>query len=262
MKKGFFNAYQIKLFAFVLLVIDNLYTVARVGPSLIPLLTRFSVSLFTYFLVEDFYKYEDREEFLKLNLLFAGITQAGIVLINLMTRNKETYYYRLTPRVIMDGPNIFITFSVFVLIMMTLEKLKETKDIKYWRNFIILSVLSVLLTDHGFALYPLLLVLYYFFNNPSKLYLGILGVSGFNLLRILLSTRKALGSSFKYTLMYNPDWTFLILIPIIILYNHERGRDDSFGKWFFYFAYPVHGWAFMILSNILNKFADKVNPMR
>ncbi|RVU70996.1 MULTISPECIES: TraX family protein [Lactobacillus] len=40
------------------------------------------------------------------------------------------------------------------------------------------------------------------------------------------------------------------VIPLILLYNGQRGKKSWITKYFFYIIYPVHLWILMILHYI------------
>jgi len=43
-------------------------------------------------------------------------------------------------------------------------------------------------------------------------------------------------------LAFNSDFLFILVLPILHLYNGQRGTTGKFGKYFFYVFYPAHLW--------------------
>ena len=60
---------------------------------------------------------------------------------------------------------------------------------------------------------------------------------------------------FKYILIKNISFNSLLIylglflfIPLIFLYNGQKGNNNKFNKWFFYIFYPLHLFIIMALS--------------
>ncbi|HEL1986015.1 TPA: beta-carotene 15,15'-monooxygenase, partial [Streptococcus suis] len=43
-------------------------------------------------------------------------------------------------------------------------------------------------------------------------------------------------------MLYNADWLFILVLPILSLYNGQAGPRTSFSRYFFYIFYPLHLW--------------------
>jgi hypothetical protein len=49
-------------------------------------------------------------------------------------------------------------------------------------------------------------------------------------------------------LMFNSDFLFILVVPLILLYNGERGMNNKFSKYLFYVFYPLHLWVIALLQ--------------
>ena len=61
------------------------------------------------------------------------------------------------------------------------------------------------------------------------------------------------GASLYTYLCYNNEWAMAFMIPLVLLYNGERGKNTAFTKYLFYVIYPVHLWILMIMEYLLTK---------
>ena len=63
--KGKISAYHLKLFALLFMVIDHVHTNLGVGPYWVSILPRFVAPLFTFFIVEGFFKTSSIKNYIK-----------------------------------------------------------------------------------------------------------------------------------------------------------------------------------------------------
>ena len=52
---------------------------------------------------------------------------------------------------------------------------------------------------------------------------------------------------------FDNEWANLLVIPFILLYNGERGKNTLFTKYMFYTVYPIHIWILMIIRFVIEK---------
>ncbi len=249
------NAYQLKIFAMIFMIIEHIHTFLNIGPYWIGLFTRFVAPLFTFFIVEGFYKTSSRKKYFLRTFIFSLIMLAGNVLINLIFKVTDPVTNTMNFYSIVQGLNIFMTFAVFILLMMLIEKIKKKeKMVLSIFLFAILSLFSILFTEGGSVLYPILLIMYFFYGNKKKISLGISLVAIINFVIAFFNYRSGVTGTdfFRNMALYN-DWAnFLVIIPIF-LYDGSRGKNTKFAKWFFYIIYPLHIWILYITSLLLNK---------
>lgn len=49
-------------------------------------------------------------------------------------------------------------------------------------------------------------------------------------------------------LAFNSDFLFILVLPVLHLYNGKRGNTGKFGKYFFYVFYPAHLWLLALIA--------------
>jgi len=250
-----YNAYQLKIFAMIFMIIDHIQTYLRVGPNWVGITTRFVAPLFTFFIVEGFYKTSSRKKYFIRTFLFSLFMLAGNVLINLIFKVTDPLTNTMTFYSIIQGQNIFMTFAVFILLMMLLEKIKKRdKMVLSIFLFVILSLFSLLLTEGGSVLYPILLIMYFFYGDNKKISLGISLFAIINFIIAFIKYRSGVtGTDFFRSMTFNNDWANALVIIPILLYDESRGKNNKFAKWFFYIIYPLHIWILNIAHLLLNK---------
>lgn len=240
MKKGL-DGYQLKLAMAVLMVFDHLpHVPGMVSPELtvvFHVLTRCVSAWFAFAAVEGFLHTHSRICY-NLRLFFwAGIMALGNGLVNYLGQEKGVYV----------SNNIFLTLALGVLVL-NLVCCKWPLVVR-WLLAIPLLLAGILLTEGGFVLLPFILITYYFRNYPKRRDVAYLIFAG-----LLLS--QALPSLWIYgsvqdglnMFLFNSDWMFITVIPLIHCYNGQRGRSDRFAKYFFYVFYPVHLWLLAAIS--------------
>lgn len=253
--KGKISAYHLKLFALLFMVIDHIHTNLGVGPYWVSILPRFVAPLFTFFIVEGFFKTSSRKNYIKRTFLFALIMQAGNIIINIIFNVTDYYTGKMTFYSVMEGNNIFLTLGVFLLLMTFLEKIRKKEEkIKNIFLFILFSFLT-LFTEGGLELYPVLLIMYFFYGNKKKISIGIALWSLLLFIKAYISYYTgATGLNLIRTLSFSAEWAIVFVIPFIYLYSGERGRNDFFAKWMFYIIYPLHLWILYIIRlGVLDK---------
>lgn len=250
LKNKEFNAFQLKTFALAFMILDHVHTYLNFGPIWISIITRFVAPLFTFFIVEGFFKTSSRKNYLKRTSLFALIMLLGNILINLTFRITDPITGKISFYSLIQGNNIFMTFAVFIVLLSQLENIKNKHNInKSIALFLLFSIFSIIFTEGGLELYPILLIMYYFYQDKKKISVSIVILS---LFRLLISLYKfylgSTGASFITSMSFYSSWAMSLVIIPILLYNGNRGRNDSFAKWLFYIIYPLHLWIFKIIA--------------
>lgn len=231
------NSNQLKIIAAISMVIDH------IGYFLLPealwlrMIGRIAFPIFAYFIAEGCIHTKNIRKY------FLDVLLLGLICFVITIVASNTVY-----------ANILITFALSILIIMTMQNLrkecsdvvrKETSVRQKWKRVIsylyIVCALAgtfalsrIIMIDYGFAgvMVPVLVWLFKTFppckKDGNKAILnrtgGILG----------LSIGLLLVSFFLGGIQY----LCLITIPLMALYNGERGRKSL--KNFFYVFYPLH----------------------
>lgn len=248
------DAFVLKTAALGFMVLDHVHTYLNLGPNWIGLLTRFVAPLFVFFLVEGFFHTRNRGRYAKRMLLMALVMFLGNVAVNLAFHNVDYMTGTVTVYSATMGNNIFLTLGVFLLILGAIERAKGQtgwKKAGAWACAAVLMVCTAV-CEGGPYLLPVLLVCYGFYGNRKKVCLGIGLWCGLLLASAVMKYASgSTGLSLWNTLCYDSQWAMALVILPILLYNGQRGRNDTFAKWLFYLAYPAHLWVLRAMAVVL-----------
>lgn len=238
------NAFQIKVFALILMLMDHLYfTFPQVFPLWFHPLSRVVEPIFGFLLVEGLFHTSNK---LKYNIRVFGwsvFMQVGNTIINATLESKGVAVHN----------NIFMTLAVGLAIINLIEYSKKNHGYKK----IVIRLLTIILlplsmiTEGAIALIPFILITYFFRGNMKKQMIGYIVLSA-----LLFSMNYFSYPTVEETitmLMYNSDFLFILVVPFILLYNGERGRNNKFSKYLFYVFYPLHLWILAIAQYVLTK---------
>ena len=248
-KRCQFNAFQIKMFMAMLMVLDHLPHIPGLVPPLLVgifhAVTRCVGVWFAFNAVEGFLHTRSQIRYNLRLFGWAAFMAAGNGLMEILLRSKDIH---------IDN-NIFLTLALGVLILNIIADSKK----RFVKNRLT-RVLQVLLTigvfivgftfaEGGNIVIPFMLITYLFRGSPKKR----------NLIYIIYAVILAalsISGIFNYEdpmialdmMLYNSDWLFITVLPFMYLYNGERGKNNKFTKYFFYGFYPVHLWIIAIIS--------------
>lgn len=232
-----YNAYQLKLAMASLMVLDHL----KIIPDFIPdqlsmvfhMVTRCVAVFFSYMLVEGFLHTRNVKAYLLRLYGAAGLMATGNTLINSLYQSKDIYI----------GNNIFLTLAVGLTMLICLKEFKNNSRPRQVIQVVLAGlclIVGVLFTEGGAVVLPFILITYLGRKTPFKR----------NLAYILLALLLLLSSYHPYEtiemtiqmMLYNADWLFIAVLPIISLYNGQAGPRTTFSRYFFYIFYPLHLW--------------------
>ena len=233
------NAFQIKVFALILMLMDHLYfAFPQVFPLWFHPLSRVVSPIFAFLLVEGFFHTRNRKKYNLRLWGWAAFMQVGNIAINTLLKSKEVSVHN----------NIFLTLALGLTIISILEYSKD----KVGANKLMLIAGSILLlplsifTEGGIAVIPFILITYLFRDSNNKKIIGY----------VILSTLLFIMSYAAYPtieetinmLMFNSDFLLILVVPFILMYNGERGMNNKFSKYLFYVFYPLHLWIIALIE--------------
>lgn len=142
--------------------------------------------------------------------------------------------------------SVFISFTLAILLICLLDKAGKERRIRYWLCaagavlavvFLCAGLPEILYKtdysiDYGIVGILLPVVCYFIQNRPLRIGCFALGL-------------VALSLSYG-----GLQWFCLLAVPLLALYNYQRGRLNM--KSFFYFYYPAHLCILFVVSVILN----------
>ena len=243
------NAFQIKMFMAILMVLDHLpHIPGLVQPLWVGIFhaaTRCVGVWFAFNAVEGFLHTRSQIRYNLKLFGWAAFMAAGNGLMEVLLRNKDVH---------IDN-NIFLTLALGVLILNIIAD-SENRFVKNRLTRVLKVLLAICVFIAGFTfaeggniVIPFMLITYLFRESPKQR----------NLMYIIYTSILAtlsLNGAFNYTdpmvalnmFLYNSDWLFISVLPFIYLYNWERGKNNKFTKYFFYVFYPAHLWIIAIIS--------------
>ncbi|MGL5348152.1 MAG: TraX family protein [Peptostreptococcaceae bacterium] len=233
------NAFQIKVFALILMLMDHLYfAFPKVFPLWFHPLSRVVSPIFAFLLVEGFFHTRNRKKYNIRLWGWAVFMQVGNIAINTILKSKEVSVHN----------NIFLTLALGLTIISILEYSKK----KVGANKLMLITAAILLlplsilTEGGIAVIPFILITYLFRNSNNKKIIGYVILSA--LLFIMSYAAYPTIEETINMLMYNSDFLLILAVPFILMYNGERGMNNKFSKYLFYVFYPLHLWVIALIE--------------
>ena len=150
--------------------------------------------------------------------------------------------------------NIFLTLALGVSVLaLAFPRQSLTTQAKRlrWAGAGLLFLVGLLLTEGGMVVLPFILITYCCRQRQGLRNLLYLGLA-----LILFALSYSTYDSWQETLtmlLYNSDWLFLSVLPLLALYNGQRGKQSAFNRYFFYIFYPLHLWLLALVAAGLAK---------
>lgn len=244
-----FNRNQLKYFMMMLMVTDHIWPFISIeSAAFFHIITRCVAVFFAYMSVEAITHTRNKNKYL-IHLWVAGI----LMQITNILMNKYVLFnpwIGFAPYEIKN--NIFLTLAIGATIVYLLSKVKTvSSDIKNVSIFILIIILGMLslFTEGGFLILPFMIICY-LFNDNHKVRNGLL-VS----LSVILFLNTFLSNGGWYmsllTLAQNSNFLFISIVPILRLYNGEKGKTSKFTKYIFYVFYPLHLYTIALIATFL-----------
>lgn len=242
------NATQIKYLLAALMVLDHLPHVPGLVPPLwegiFHAMTRCVAAGFAYLAVEGFLHTRNLQRYQVRLWGAAAIMAAGNWLLNSLLANRGVHI----------SNNIFLTLALGVSILALAfpgqSLTQEAKGLR-WAGAGLLFLVGLLLTEGGMVVLPFILITYCCRQRQA---LGTLLYLGLALILFTLSYTSYDSWQETLTMMlYNSDWLFISVLPLLALYNGQRGKQSAFNRYFFYVFYPLHLWLLALVAAGLAK---------
>ena len=221
MKKGL-NRNQLKYIAIIAMVLDHiaflfipqttdLYCIFRI-------IGKLTAPIMCYFLAEGFNYTSSKFKYGTRLLFFGIISQFAFSL---------TFYNRL----FVFKLNMIFTLFLGFLVLLCYDKISN-KLIR-WISIICLVYFSNFCDWGIFA--PLWALCFYIFKEKKVTQIVIY----YLVTTLLIVVKCILISRYSWTNILIQLGLFLF-IPMLFIYNGEKGKTSKFNKWFFYIFYPLH----------------------
>ncbi|HEM6302586.1 TPA: beta-carotene 15,15'-monooxygenase [Streptococcus suis] len=220
-----------------LMVLDHL----KIIPDFIPdqlsmvfhMVTRCVAVFFAYMLVEGYLHTRNVKAYLLRLYGAAGIMALGNTLLNNFYQSKEIYM----------SNNIFMTLAVGLTLLVCLRNFAEhsrKQQIVQILSVGLLTILGAFLTEGGTVVLPFILITYMGRKSLVKRNIAY-GILALLLLFLSYQPYESIGTTIQM-MLYNADWLFILVLPILSLYNGQAGPRTAFSRYFFYIFYPLHLW--------------------
>ena len=214
------NGAQLKYIAFVSMLIDHINK-ALIWPnldgggallfisSIFDVIGRIAFPLFSFFIVEGFFRTHDKKKYLLHLLFFAVISEIPYDMFS----SKVILEFRLN--------NVLFSLALSLISIWILDEFRKRYEDKLGKFWILISI-------------PLLIIMFFVSNFVSGDYDFHAIMTAF--VFYMLYERPVAGAICAYLTIVKEVWSILGF-GLTILYNGEKGKQN---KIFNYLFYPVH----------------------
>ncbi|MEW8956907.1 TraX family protein [Clostridium sp.] len=231
------NAFILKIIAMVFMVFDHLASYIGGMPVWFPWVGRVVAPIFMFFLVEGFYHTRNRNKYMIRLFKWAAIMALGSFILRITIPSSQPV-----------NNNIFLSFTLGIAMLMSIDYIKKTKNYIIGIPIFILTVALSFFTEASIFGVMSILIFYFFRGNKIKLSLvyiitSLLVTSFFNTI-LTFDTQIIYESLF----LFDPQWMQIFSLVFILSYNGERGPNSKSSKYLFYIFYPTHLWIISLLA--------------
>lgn len=221
------NATQIKTIAIVAMLIDHIawsfvgtYTVLG---QIMHIIGRLTAPIMCYFIAQGYIHTRSFKKYLGRLIIFALISHIPFVL-------ESTGKIKVFPF------SVMYTLTLGLLAIYAYDKIKN-KTLR-WIVIIIIGILS-LPGDWMFFGIAFCMIFYIYRDNFKKQCIGIISIGLFEMILIMVATAVTRGNLLTAVLENLFQMSIILSLPILNLYNKERG-GNKVARMGFYIFYPLH----------------------
>lgn len=132
--------------------------------------------------------------------------------------------------------DIFLTLFLLVSgisLMIWSRERKQIQKLAMWFPAVICWYIAFQYCEWGVILTPFMICTWFFRNNKVRLLVSYV------LIELLAFFCRS-------------EVLYILVFPIIYMYNGKRGSKNRLSKMFFYFFYPVHLWIIYLINYCVN----------
>lgn len=246
MQKLTYNRETFKIILMLLMVLDHIhYFISPYWADGFHLITRVVAVGFGYLVVEGLrYTHSKRNYLMRLSSwgLFMAV---GNLIMNQFL--KQDYQMSIL------GDNIFVTLALGAAIVMLWNT--ASKCNRYFA-LVLLFIGCIPFFEGSFLLLPFMFITNLTYDNIKKRNLSYLGLAVFFAIIELsmsipvMDTSNLLGI-FDGISINASSMFFILIIPLLHLYNGTQGKGAKELKYMFYVFYPAHLWIIHLVANYL-----------
>ncbi|WP_125566950.1 TraX family protein [Companilactobacillus insicii] len=248
MRKFMYDREIFKLILMFLMVLDHIpYFISPYLADTFHLITRVVAVGFGYLVIEGL-KYTHSKRNYLLRLSGWGVFMA---LGNFIMNQFLNQDYKMS----ILGDNIFITLAVGAAITMLWNTgSKRNKCI----SFLLMLIGCIPILEGSFLLLPFMFITNLTYDNVKKRDLSYLGLAAFFGIIELSMTIPVMDtgnliSVYDSIAMNASNLFFILIVPLLHLYNGKQWKYASRLKYLFYIFYPAHLWIIHLVANYLAK---------
>jgi len=240
MKRGL-NGFQLKIIACIIMVIDHAGVVFFPDKIIFRVIGRLAFPIFAFFIAEGFCHTRSVQKYLK---------RLGLCAVLFQIPDWFSRIYSIITNVPEFGVrykfNIFATLFFGLLAIVYFDRLKNENIRLSWFAAIAIALIAEIAgADYGAYGVLYILVFYLTRGNRRNMLTGVMALHAAYILWDIALSLIRTGTVF----ISNSLQLFSVLaVPLIALYNHERGRN---AKYVFYVFYPVHLVVLYIIDMII-----------
>lgn len=237
------NAFHLKVISLVLMLVEH---IGRYLPELFPqhyplyfeYAGRLVAPIFIFLAVESFHKTGNRRKYILRLFTWALGMQIGNIIISQFVKiafQPEAFFP--------IGQNIFLSLAVGVSMITAWDWARTQQGKKKFAGWVLAGLLAFasLLTEASYNGLLMFIVFYAFYGKKPGLYFAY---SALSIFYVVWGLNNA-----AYFWEFEFQWMMISALPLIALYNGERGRYSL--KYLFYAIYPLHIWILYLLRSVI-----------
>lgn len=239
-KAKLFNSNTIKIMAMFFMLADHMWATIIPGNLWLTNIGRVAFPLFAFLIVEGFEHTSDFKKYAKRLFIFGLISE---IPFNLMAYSTVFFPFH---------QNVMFTLLLGLLCINEIDKFKKNKKISTGIKTILKILLYLFIGTIGFVDYGLTgmltIISLYVFRNFKFAWLGQL-VSMILLHIVFFNDQSIILNIFGYEYFMPLQAFSLFALPIIWMYNGEKGKKSKALQYAFYSFYPVHMLVLYLIYN-------------
>lgn len=246
------NREMFKIILMGLMVLDHIdYFISPVWSDIFHIITRVVAVGFAYLVVEGLHYTHSRRQYVTRLISFGIFMALGNFLLNLFVLRKQ---YQLS----ILGDNIFLTLALGAIVICLWDN--HQTDLKKSRIqkiiAVVIMVISLLpILEGSFVVVPFMFITQLTHENIKRRNQAYLLLMVFYLIielpMALMIPNLTPFMAFDSIAMNASDVFFILIIPLLSLYNGKLGPHSRQLKYLFYIFYPLHLWVIHLIANMM-----------
>lgn len=226
------DALTLKILAMAFMLCDHMWATVLSNQSFLTDIGRLAFPVFAFQMAEAFYHTSNYKKLMQRLFIFALISE---IPFNLMTGGSIIYPFH---------QNVMFTFLIALLFLKLMEKAKKTGSIWKFSLTVILCavagfVIGTLCMVDYFGFGVLTVFLFYLCRDFKFSWIG--QIAGMYLINVIMLGGLVIPITIGNFSFEFPQQGFALLsLPLIWLYNGERGKHNKAIQIAYYAFYPVH----------------------